>query len=215
MFIKICCIGSKQEAALAASLGASAVGLVSKMPSGPGVIPEELISEIASSVPGTMKTFLLTSLRNVEDIIKQQQRCNTNTIQLVDTLQNGTYEELKRELPEVTIVQVLHVIDETSLNEAGKLENNVDAILLDSGRPDLLTKELGGTGRTHNWEISREIVKAVNIPVYLAGGLNPENVKSAIKFVKPSGVDVCSGVRSNGKLDKSKLFNFISAVRSV
>jgi len=213
MFIKICCISSKQEAELAISLGTSAIGLVSEMPSGPGVISEELISEIAASVPKRIKTFLLTSKRDVGEIVRQHKKCMTNTIQLVDTLETGTLEQLKSALPGVSLVQVVHITDEKSIKQAVDIKNKVDAILLDSGNANLRIKELGGTGNTHNWNISREIVKSVNLPVYLAGGLNPENVREAIKVVQPAGVDVCSGVRSKGKLDKSKLRNFITAVR--
>lgn len=213
MFIKICCISSKQEAELAISLGTSAIGLVSEMPSGPGVISEELISEIAGSVPKRIRTFLLTSKRDVGEVVRQHKKCMTNTIQLVDTLETGTYEELKSALPGVSLVQVVHITDEKSIKQAVDLKNEVDAILLDSGNADLRIKILGGTGNTHNWDISREIVKSVKLPVYLAGGLNPENVREAIEVVQPAGVDVCSGVRSKGRLDKSKLRNFITAVR--
>jgi len=90
----------------------------------------------------------------------------------------------------------------------------IDALLLDSGRPGNTVKELGGTGRTHDWSTSRAIVEAVECPVYLAGGLCPENVAEAIRTVRPFGVDVCTGVRTDGKLDEAKLKDFIAAVRA-
>jgi phosphoribosylanthranilate isomerase len=210
--IKICCIKSVEEARIAVSFGASAIGLVAKMPSGPGPISDDLIREIAATVPPPVATFMLTSETSVSEIIRHQQRTNTNTIQIVDSLTEGTYAELKSALPCVKIVQVIHVIDENSLHEAIRISESVDAILLDSGNPNLKIKELGGTGRVHNWELSRQIRMRSKCPVFLAGGLNPENVRLAIETVRPYGVDVCSGVRTDGNLDIQKLENFFKEV---
>jgi phosphoribosylanthranilate isomerase len=208
--IKICCIASVEEARMAVNCGASAVGLVSQMPSGPGVIDEDLIQKIAETIPPGISSFLLTSLQNTDEIIKQQKRCSTNTIQLCDRLTEGTHKDLKKALPGIKIVQVIHVTGEESIDEACGVSNYVDAILLDSGNQKLAIKELGGTGKTHDWTISRKIVESVSVPVFLAGGLNPDNVIDAIQQVRPFGVDICSGVRTNGKLDKTKLKNFIA-----
>lgn len=210
--IKICCISSLKEANMAVNAGASAIGLVGHMPSGPGVISDELIREIAISVPKTIDTFLLTSETEVSNIIKHHSKVNTSTIQIVDELTKGTHLQIKEALPHVKIVQVLHVLNEKSIEQAIQIANDVDAILLDSGNPNLLTKELGGTGRVHNWGISKEIVEEVNIPVFLAGGLNPENAFQAINSVNPYGLDLCSGVRTNGLLDLEKLTLFFKAV---
>lgn len=210
--VKICCISSIEEAKLAAKYGASALGLVSSMPSGPGVITEELITEIAESVPPGISTFLLTSKQSVDEIVAQQKRCRTNTIQICDHLLHGTYDELKNKLPGIKIVQVIHVTGEESIGEAVEVSRHVDAILLDSGNQKLEVKELGGTGRVHDWNISKKIRAAIKIPMFLAGGLNAENVIEAIKQVNPYGVDICSGVRTNGKLDGGKLRSFFEAV---
>lgn len=215
--VKICCINSIQEARLAIQYGASALGLVSEMPSGPGVIPEDLIAEIAAVVPPSISTFLLTSKQNTSAIIEQQRRCRTNVIQLCDRLKIGSYEELREAMPGIGIVQVIHVTKEEALEEAVDVASDVDGILLDSGNRALRVKELGGTGRTHDWSLSRRIRETVNTPIFLAGGLNPENVAEAIKKVQPFGVDVCSGVRTNGKLDEMKLsafFNSVSGART-
>jgi phosphoribosylanthranilate isomerase len=210
--VKICCINSIEEAKTAISFGASAIGLVAKMPSGPGPVSDELIKEIASAVPPPVATFLLTSETSVYEIIKHHQRTNTNTIQMVDSLTEGTYTQLKSALPSVKIVQVIHVIDEDSVNEAIRISESVDAILLDSGNPNLEVKELGGTGRVHDWELSRQIRINAKCPVFLAGGLRPENVRQAIETVRPYVVDVCSGVRTGGNLDIQKLENFFKEV---
>ena len=208
--IKICCINSIEEAKTAIEFGASAIGLVGKMPSGPGPIADELIRQIALTVPPPVATFLLTCETSVNEIIKHHHRTNTNTIQIVDLLNSGTYDQLKSVLPSVKIVQVIHVIDQQSVDLAVRLSDEVDALLLDSGNPNLKVKELGGTGRVHNWSLSRIIRENSKCPVFLAGGLKPENIRQAIKEVQPYAIDVCSGVRTNGHLDKEKLRDFFN-----
>lgn len=209
--IKICCIRNRYEARLAIKYGAAALGFVSEMPSGPGVISEALIREIVADVPPAVATFLLTSKQRTDEIIQQQRQCATNTIQIVDTLVDGGYADLKTVLPGVSILQVIHVHSTESIQEALSVEPYVNGILLDSGNQKLAVKELGGTGRTHNWEVSKEIRQRVNIPVFLAGGLHPGNVTEAIRQVRPFGVDVCSGVRTDGVLDEIKLAAFMAA----
>ncbi|WP_304232434.1 phosphoribosylanthranilate isomerase [Jiulongibacter sediminis] len=210
--VKICCISSIEEAKLAVEYGASALGLVGHMPSGPGVIGDELIYQIAKAVPPPISTFLLTSETKPQNIIQHYKRVNTTTIQIVDELEKQEYQSLRDELPNVKLVQVIHVIDENSVKEAIEVSKYVDAILLDSGNPNLSIKELGGTGRTHNWELSREIRKAIPIPLFLAGGLNKNNVRQAIKTVQPFGLDLCSSVRTEGQLDRQKLKDFFNAI---
>lgn len=197
---------------LAIKYGASALGLVSAMPSGPGVIDETLIAEITSKIPPPVAAFLLTSKQTAEEIINQQLKTKVNTLQLVDHVPYKELQKLRKQLKGVKLVQVIHVVDDNSIEEALSVQEFVDALLLDSGNPNLTTKELGGTGRTHNWSISKQIKNRVNIPVFLAGGLNPANVLEAIKVVRPYGLDVCSGVRTYNKLDESKLKNFFNVV---
>jgi phosphoribosylanthranilate isomerase len=182
------------------------------MPSGPGVIPEELISEIASTVPPYVTSVLLTSRKTVSEIVKQHQRCGTNAIQIVDRLELGNYDELRDFLPGIDIIQVIHVVGEESIDETIKTAPQVDAILLDSGNLNLEIKELGGTGRIHDWNLSKRIKDSIDKPLILAGGLNPENVADAIRRVEPYAVDVCSGVRKNGILDEAKLSLFMDRV---
>jgi phosphoribosylanthranilate isomerase len=210
--VKICCIASVEEARLAIERGASAVGLVSEMPSGPGVIEEELIAEIAASVPPPVATFLLTCRQDAESIVEQQRRCRVNTIQLCDRVAPDVYTELRAKLRGVSLVQVVHVGGEESFGEAMSVARRVDALLLDSGNQSLAVKELGGTGRTHDWTISRRIVAASPVPVFLAGGLTPENVADAFESVAPFGIDVCSGVRTGGRLDAEKLKRFFEHI---
>jgi len=183
------------------------------MPSGPGPIAEELIAEIAAPVPPGVASFLLTCKQDVASIIDQQRRTRVNTIQICDRLVDGTYEDLRKALPGISLVQVIHVTGPEAVHEALAISSHVDAILLDSGNQSLKVKELGGTGRTHDWALSRAIRESVEVPVYLAGGLKPENVGEAIRAVRPFGVDVCSGLRTDGRLDESKLKSFFAALQ--
>jgi phosphoribosylanthranilate isomerase len=212
--IKICCISSVEEAALAVECGASAVGLVSNMPSGPGVISEDCIAEIASTIPPSVGSFLLTSKQDTESIIAQYRRCRTNCIQLCDRLTRGSHRDLKSALAGISIIQVIHVTGPESVEEAVAVAPLVDALLLDSGNQSLAVKELGGTGRIHDWTLSRQIREQVNIPTFLAGGLSSENARQAIEGVGPFGLDVCSGVRTNGNLDRAKLIRFFKAANA-
>jgi phosphoribosylanthranilate isomerase len=211
--VKICCIASIAEARMAIEAGASAIGLVSAMPSGPGPIPEDLIAEIAATVPPGISSFLLTCLQDSDAIIDQQRRLRVNTIQICDRLTRGSYRELRQALPGISLVQVVHVTGPEAVEEAVAVAPHVDAVLLDSGNQSLAVKELGGTGRTHDWNLSRQIREAIDVPLFLAGGLNPSNVASAIREVQPFGIDVCSGLRTNGALDAQKLSAFIRAIR--
>ncbi|NEP81122.1 MAG: phosphoribosylanthranilate isomerase [Okeania sp. SIO3B3] len=210
--VKICCISSIEEAKMAIIYGASALGLVSAMPSGPGVIYEELIAKISAIVPPGVSTFLLTSKQDVKSIIEQQRRCQVNTIQICDYLTLGKYQDLRDAMPGIALVQVIHVTGEESVKEAVEVSPLVDAILLDSGNQSLAIKQLGGTGKVHNWDISKKIRELVDVPVYLAGGLNSENVTAAIQQVSPFGLDICTGVRTNNKLDEMKLSKFFSQI---
>jgi phosphoribosylanthranilate isomerase len=209
--IKICCISSIYEACLAVRYGASALGLVGPMPSGPGIISDRLIAEIVPTVPPPVATFLLTSETTAAAIVSHQQRTHTNTLQLVDAVETDAYAAIREALPTVKIVQVVHVIDEKTVEEALELAAHTDALLLDSGNPTLAIKELGGTGRVHNWKISRQIVEQSPVPVFLAGGLKSDNVRQALDTVQPYGLDLCSGVRSNGHLNEAKLEAFFRA----
>jgi phosphoribosylanthranilate isomerase len=212
-FVKICCIASVAEARMAIDAGAAALGLVSAMPSGPGVIGDELIAEIAAAVAPPTETFLLTARTRAEAIAAQHAQARTTTLQLVDHVPHAELQLLRSLCPGVKLVQVIHVRDESSLAQAQAAAPWVDALLLDSGNPQLAIKELGGTGRTHDWRLSRRIRDAVAPrPVFLAGGLHADNIGYAVRTVAPYGVDLCSSVRIDGRLDAARLHRFFSAL---
>ncbi|HEY7438278.1 MAG TPA: phosphoribosylanthranilate isomerase [Acidimicrobiia bacterium] len=210
--VKVCCIASADEAKLAISAGADAIGLVGRMPSGPGPIADELIAQIAARVPPPVATFLLTAETSVDGVVDHARRTGTSAIQLVDWVDPADHERIRAQLGAAKLVQVLHVEDERVLDQAHAAAATADALLLDSGRTHSTVRELGGTGRVHDWELSRQIVAASRIPVFLAGGLDAANVGDAIARVHPFGVDLCSGLRSEGRLDAAKLHAFFDAV---
>lgn len=211
--LKVCCISSIDEARTAIAAGADALGLVAKMPTGPGPIPDGLIREIAAATPPPIASFLLTSLDSPNEIVEHARATGVSTVQLVDdTLGEDVWNALRRSLPSIRIVQVIHVRDGSSVDLALTASAHVDALLLDSGNPNL--KELGGTGRVHDWTLSRRIVQASKVPVFLAGGISPTNVHQAIESVRPFGIDLCSGVRTNGALDSAKLRLLVHAMRA-
>jgi phosphoribosylanthranilate isomerase len=212
--LKVCCIGSIEEAQIAVRFGADAIGLVADMPSGPGPIPDDLIAEIALTVPPSVATFLLTQETEVSRIVAHARRAGTSTVQLVDWVTPADHRLIRAELLGIKLVQVLHVTDEGVLDQARAAAETVDALLLDSGRPDGAVRELGGTGRTHDWNLSRQVVDASPIPVFLAGGLTADNVTEAVTRVRPFGIDVCSGVRTDGELNAGKLRAFVSAMNA-
>lgn len=213
--LKICCISSVEEAHLAIAAGANDLGLVSEMPSGPGVIGAAAIREIVAEVPSGIGTFLLTSRQSGDDIVGQLVHSGANTVQIVHAIKPSEYDVIRRALPELRLVQVVHVEDEASVAFARERAPLVDALLLDSGRPQAAVAELGGTGRTHDWSLSRRIVEQVDRPVYLAGGLRAGNVASAVEGVRPYGVDLCSGVRRDDCLDPDELKRFVAALAQI
>jgi len=210
--VKICCIQSVAEAGAAVRHGAAALGLVSRMPSGPGIISDETIARIAAVVPPPVATFLLTCRQDAPSIIDEQRRLRTTAVQVCDRLVSGSYADLRDALPGVRLVAVVHVTGPGSVEEAVAVAREADAILLDSGRPDAAVKELGGTGRRHDWALSRRIREAVDVPVFLAGGITPDNAAEAVSAVGPFAIDVCTGVRTAGALDDAKLERLFAAL---
>lgn len=180
------------------------------MPSGPGPISDDDIYRIARTIPPPIGTFLLTSEQTSHSILEHHFRTLTNTIQIVDELPERDYANIHAVAANIKLVQVIHVTGDQSVDEACELAEHVDAILLDSGNPKLAVKVLGGTGRRHDWRLSRRIVETCGKPVFLAGGLNSENVRDAIDTVQPFGLDVCSGVRTDGRPDLRKLEAFFN-----
>jgi len=213
--VKICCIASVEEARTAVAHGAAVLGLVSAMPSGPGVIDDATVAAVAAATAAPTETFLLTARTDADAIAAQHAFTRTTALQLVDHVPHDHLRRLRTLCPGTKLVQVIHVTGEASVAEAVAVAPLVDAILLDSGNPNLAVKELGGTGRVHDWMLSRRIRDAVfPLPLFLAGGLRADNVGDAIRAVQPFGLDLCSSVRSDGRLDAGRLQAFMAAVQA-
>lgn len=211
--IKICCMASREEVQLAIRAGADAVGFVGPMPSGSHSIDDGAIAQLAALVPPPIATFLLTSEASAAGIARHIERTHTSTVQIVSGITTPEAAKLAQLLPATRRVLVVHVENESVLDLIEGYAPHVHAYLLDSGRPNQAVPELGGTGRTHDWQISAEFVRRSPHPVFLAGGLSPANVREAIRRVRPFGVDLCSGVRTAGRFDAGKLDAFVAAVR--
>ena len=211
--IKICCIADVAEAEMALRLGADVLGLVAPMPSGPGTLPDDAIAAVLAGLDRTVTTFLLTPRTGLGELVDHHARCPATALQLVDRVEPAVHTALAERLPGVKRVQVIHVTGEVSVAEARELGAAADFLLLDSGNPALAVKELGGTGRVHDWDLSARIVREAPVPVFLAGGLHADNVAEAVRRVRPHGVDVCGGVRVDGRLDEDRLRRFVAAVR--
>jgi phosphoribosylanthranilate isomerase len=219
---KVCCIRSADEAELAIAAGAAAVGLVGEMPNGPGQISDDDIHEIAASVHrrhgDKIWTTLLTSRTDGAAIADHIAVTGVNTVQVVDAPASGAYAAIRKAHAHIRLMQVIHVEDAGAIDAARQAAQSVDVILLDSGKPSTAARTLGGTGDTHDWAISRQIIEAVPIPVFLAGGLGPDNVAEAVAAVRPYGVDICSGIRDKEdgyRLVPEKLEAFAGALGQI
>lgn len=198
---------------MAAEAGAAFVGLVGAMPSGPGPIPDHRIAAIAARVPAGVTAVLLSSRTRAADLARHAEDTGVAALQIVQTVPPSVRRELRDRAPDLTLIQVVHVEGPGSVEEALQAAEASDYLLLDSGRPSAPVPELGGTGRTHDWSLSTEIVARSPVPVFLAGGLGPSNVREAITQVSPFGVDLCSGLRdSEGRLERGLLRAFVDRV---
>ena len=206
-------MASLGEVRAAVIAGADAVGVVGPMPSGPGPVDDEAARAVIAAAPPGVTPILLTSEFDPAAVVGHIRRTEAEVVQIVRHVDPALHGHLRAALPGLKIVQAVHVEDETALEFARAYAKTADALLLDSGRPGEETAELGGAGRRHDWNISRRIVSLCDKPVFLAGGLNETNVGEAIETVRPFGVDLCSGVRTGGKLDVRKLSGFFAAVR--
>jgi phosphoribosylanthranilate isomerase len=210
--LKVCCIQSVDEVRVAVRHGADAVGLVGAMPSGPGPIDDAAIADIAAAVPPPVAAVLLTAETDAAAIADHVVRTRPTVVQVVSHVEPAVLARLKRLIPSTRLLQVVHVEDASSIERACAYAIHADALLLDSGRPSAAVAELGGTGRTHDWTLSRRIVDAVDRPVFLAGGIRPDNVAEAIAAVRPFGIDLCSGIREGLRLDPVRLAALTAAM---
>lgn len=208
--IKICCISTEEEIELALAEGASVLGFVGESPPGRGRLSDQAIAELIPAVRGRVPAWLLTVHTDLPALVAQVERTRPDGLQICDRVPPELLAALRARFPSLELIQVVHVSGPAAIAHAAEVEPSVDALLLDSGTPQGQERKLGGTGETHDWSISRRIVQQSAVPVWLAGGLRPDNVARAISEVGPAGVDLCSGVRdSDYRLDSARLRSFI------
>ena len=211
--IKICGVRTRHDAELVVRQGADAIGLIlgTKFTSEDEIAAIDARS-IISSLPPFISSVMVTHLQNSLEIAGLCRDVRPTTIQLHNDLPCEEIVKLHRELPHVKLIKAIHVVDETAIGDAIRFSPYVNALLLDTRTRD----RIGGTGITHDWSISRQIVLHSTVPIILAGGLTPANVRSAIAAVGPFGVDVNSGVdAASGAKDPQKVMEFIAHARGV
>jgi len=187
--IKICCIADAAEARLAARAGADMIGLVGPMPDGPGIVDHPTAARIAADTPPWTRAVLLTAAETADTIAADAAAAGVDTVQVVRHVDPAESARLAQ--TGLGVLQVIHVEGPEALDLIPAYAEHADAFLLDSGRPSS-DGSLGGTGRVHDWRVSRAFVEASPLPVFLAGGLSPENAAAAVGSVRPFGLDICS-----------------------
>lgn len=208
MIVKFCGINKIEYANMAISLGADFLGFLVGITH---IAEDKLTNDEAKKIIGEVDLknsipIAVTHLQDVRAVIKTMREINVSAVQIHDSFTIDGIKAIRDSFPDGYIIKAVHIQQrEKSLEYAHMFEEYVDALLLDSRTEE----RLGGTGNIHDWNISREIVSAVKKPVFLAGGLTPDNVLSAIQKVHPYGVDVNSGVEINGEKDYDKMTKFI------
>jgi phosphoribosylanthranilate isomerase len=211
--VKICCIRSDAEAGMAVEAGADAIGFVAQRPPSPRTIPDDQIASIIAAAQPFVATCLLTSEETADAISAHVDSTCPTTVQILPHIDPAESARLATLQPHVRRIQVIHVQGTEALNLIEDYAPYVHGFLLDSGNPISTGHKFGGTGRQHDWDVSAEFVKVSPVPVFLAGGLSPANAADAILRVKPFGIDLCTGVRTDGLLNREKLMSFMLAVR--
>lgn len=204
--VKICGITNIKDALLAAELGADFLGFIVEISESEDSLSKDEAKNLIRQLPLEVIPVMVTYLNNAEEIVKVASYVIAGAVQLHSNISLPEIGKIRKALPKIKIIKAIHVIDEKVVSEAVKFSDYVDYILLDSKAKG----KIGGTGKTHDWSISRKIILKCKKPVLLAGGLNPENVLDAVRKIKPFGVDVNSGVKAKPRVkDAEKLRKFI------
>ena len=217
--VKICGMKSAEDIELAVIFGADAVGFITEVPvNTPRKLDAQTAAELVKTVPFFVDSVLVIMPASGQDALDIIEKVNPDVVQLhndlsaeeIEIIRDGTHQKIIRtftipveskELPANLMAQVDALLD----------NDLIDGILLDSGKAGAA----GGTGMVHDWSISRQVVENTKAPVILAGGLKPDNVRDAVKEVRPFAVDTASGVESNGKKDPAKVCRFIEEARCI
>lgn len=216
MLVKICGLSNEIDAMIAVKNNADALGFVM----GGKVMPVEVephaqnVRQIIKKIPKNIDTFVVTHLFDVDDIIALAEYVNSTGIQVSEDI---GFEKLKQIRTRTTkkIIKTI-VVDEKSIEKLNGYSPYCDFILLDTRHSGYT----GGTGVVNDWNMCKKIIEASNKPVYLAGGLTPENLIAAIKQTNPAGVDVSTGVSAysesylrKDRKDEIKIKKFIEIAK--
>ena len=195
---------------MAAELGADAIGLlVGQKHHSPDFISATVARDISRALPPSVEAVLVTHVEDIDELERLLQQGEITTVQLHSEIAPSSVERLRGRVPYLKVFKSVSVISVDSVAYPEAFEQLVDGFVLDS--VDVATDQVGGTGKTHDWSVSRQIVmRYPEIPIILAGGLNSENVRFAIECVRPFGVDVNSGTKAaDGFKDPRKMEAFI------
>lgn len=212
MRVKICGIQSQEDMSTALQAGADALGfLVGITHVAEDKIGLEEAKYLIEQLPPFVSSVAVTHLQQTDEIVDIVRTIRCTTVQVHNDVEVSVLQQIRAKLPHVKIIKAVHVTGQEALDYAREMASYVDALLLDSRTSD----RLGGTGLTHDWNISRQIVEQGPVPVILAGGLTPSNVGDAVQSVRPFGVDVNSGVEIAGKKDPHKCREFVQISKSI
>jgi len=215
MNIQMAGIRNVNDALMCVDCGVNIIGLlVGQAHTSDDFISKELARAIKIALPLEIKTTLITHLENAREIIEIAKFIEVDYIQLHSYISESEVEIIRKELPDKKLLRLIHI------GEDGKVLNDIKSIkYVDFYFTDSIntkTNQVGGTGLTHNQETDKMLVETLEKPVFIAGGLTPENVAEAIRVCKPYGVDVNSGCRAkDGSRDKEKVIAFVKNANNV
>lgn len=209
MNIQMAGIRNVKDALMCVECGVNIIGLlVGQAHVSDDFIPKELAREIKLALPKDVKTTLITHLENGKDIVEIAKFIDVDYIQLHSHLLESEVEIIRKALPNKQLLRLIHIDSDGKLLTDIEKIKFVDFYFTDS--INLRTNQVGGTGLTHNLETDKKLIQTLNRPVFIAGGLNPDNVKYAVEFCRPYGVDVNSGCRAeDGSRDREKVLAFV------
>lgn len=207
--VKICGLTSLRDLQWAVEAGADAVGFVVGVPESPRNISLDDARRLIDATPVFVDPVVVTVYEDLKQLKKIRRILNPRIIQIHGSI--CMHDEIRKIFSDAQIIRALHAKNDEIVKFAVETSERFDALLLDSYAPG----KLGGTGKTHDWTLSRRVRDAVYPkPFILAGGLNPKNVKKAICTVRPFAVDVSSGVESSpGVKDSEKIFEFVKKAK--
>ena len=193
MKTQIYSIMNADEALACVKAGADRVGILVNTPENPNRYPCEITAEEAKPVFEALKgkaTSVLISVQDTEEeIFSQLEYLRPDVLHLCAGYKGSVRfrEKLRERFPEIELMEAVGVTDESAVQEALRISEYADCIILDSVDPNIAG--IGAAGVTHDWNIDRKIIETVNVPVIVAGGLGPENVAEVIRKTHPWGVD--------------------------